>query len=99
MNRITPFGTENFVIVPTIFLSKLLVPKFIACRPDQATRECAAVFGTENFVIVPIIFLSKLLVPKLLKILKSLFRLPPECPMAHSKGGGKRKILIQTRES
>ncbi len=33
----------------------------------------------------------------ILKILKSLFRLPPECPMAHSKGGGKRKILIQTR--
>ena len=75
------------------------ITQFIACRPDQATRECAAVFGTENFVIVTTISLSKFLVPKLLKILKSLFRLPPECPMANSKGGGKRKILIQTRFS
>ena len=29
MNRINPFGTENFVIVSIIFLSKFLVPKFI----------------------------------------------------------------------
>ena len=42
MNRITPFGTENFVIVPIIFLSKFLVPKFIPwclCRNRVSLSE------------------------------------------------------------
>ena len=42
MNRITPFGTENFVIVPIIFLSKFLVPKFIPwclCRNRASLSE------------------------------------------------------------
>jgi len=57
MNRITPFGTENFVIVPII--SWCLYRNRASLSESGFTRledeQDVTPFGTENFVIVPII--------------------------------------------